>query len=70
MKQCKHAPSKWVGIVTNQDPRIPQNYSRALCARSTCGREECVAAAIKHVAGETNETARLYTYAEIRQGAS
>jgi hypothetical protein len=59
---CPHAPSKWIGIVTN-DPsgRSAPHYSEVTCARQTC-----IDKAIRSAAGATNQTARLYTYEELR----
>lgn len=50
--KCRH---KRRGIVTNQ----PSGYdlNRAHASTTVCGRDECVADAIRWVAGTTNETA-------------
>jgi hypothetical protein len=60
-RACNHARK---GIVTNQpdgnDPDRPH------AARTVCDRPECIAHAIKWVAGHTNETAVHITDAERR----
>jgi hypothetical protein len=54
MSACRHARK---GYVTNQ----PEGYDaqRAHAARTVCDREECIRAAMRWVAAETNETAHL-----------
>lgn len=60
---CPHAQSKWVGIVSN-NPHPP--ITGAHMSQVTCARESCIKRAISEVAGFTNQTARLYTYEELR----
>lgn len=45
------------GLVGNQDPREPYNPNEPMHSVATCDRQECIAKAIKLVAGETNRTA-------------
>ena len=56
-RQCTHRTR--AGIVSNQDLAV-FDRSRPLASRAVCAREECIAAAIKWSAGETNEPARFY----------
>lgn len=60
---CPHAHSKWVGIVTN-NPSVPisgPHYSEV-----TCARDICIEKAIRRASAATNQTARLWTYEELR----
>lgn len=59
---CK-ANHNRTGIVTNQ----PDGYdsTRSHCSVTICDRPECLAKAIKYVAGNTNETA-VYSSDESR----
>lgn len=56
-RQCTHVRR---GIVSNQDLSQGFDRTRPLASRAVCLREECIAAAIKWSAGETNETAKFY----------
>ena len=64
---CNHAPTSWVGIVT-ADPTFKSPGAQMSVV--TCGREACIAKSITKVAGYTNKTARLYTYAELNSEKS
>lgn len=59
-RECSHV--KRAGLVTNVDPATwPEGTAgRAFESRAVCGRDECVADAIRRVAGNTNSEARFY----------
>lgn len=54
-----HSRHHRAGIVSNQDLKH-YDQARALSSVSVCDRPECIAKAIKHVAGNSNETAAYY----------
>lgn len=59
---CPHAPSKWVGIVTNQNPKLPLDKGRPHASIAICARDECNRAAGRWVVDTTHEPAMYFPF--------